>query len=143
MEALNSNEFYDFTGIRWFIVPKFIHFLVNYHYVKSVQILSFSGPYFPVFGLNTGKYGPEKTPYLDTFHTVLFVNYLLENLLWILQYQNFYDLHERLPLQSTLNEMFSKQKILIWKVNLLRKFLLYERGFLVSRIYAIFNNSNF
>ena len=30
----------------------------------------FSGPYFPVFGLNTGKYGPEKTPYLDTFHAV-------------------------------------------------------------------------
>ena len=43
----------------------------------------FSGPYFPVFGLNTEiytvnlriqskyrKYGPEKTPYLDTFHTV-------------------------------------------------------------------------
>ena len=25
----------------------------------------FSGPYFPVFGLNTGKYGPEKTPYLE------------------------------------------------------------------------------
>ena len=43
----------------------------------------FSGPYFPVFGLNkeiygvisvfsaiTGKYGPEKTPYLGTFHAV-------------------------------------------------------------------------
>ena len=29
-----------------------------------------SGLYFPVFGLNTGKYGPEKTPYLDTFHVV-------------------------------------------------------------------------
>ena len=41
-----------------------------------------SGPYFPAFRLNTkrsylsvfspnaGKYGPEKTPYLDTFHTV-------------------------------------------------------------------------
>ena len=28
----------------------------------------FPGPYFPIFGLNTGKYGPEKTPYLDTFH---------------------------------------------------------------------------
>ena len=27
-----------------------------------------SGPYFSVFGLNTGKYGPEITPYLDTFH---------------------------------------------------------------------------
>ena len=41
----------------------------------------FSGPFFPVFGLNTerygvcspnvGKYRPEKTPYLDTFHAVL------------------------------------------------------------------------
>ena len=35
----------------------------------------FSGPYFPVFGLNTGKYGTgkyglEKAPYLDTFHAV-------------------------------------------------------------------------
>ena len=29
----------------------------------SVQIQSFFGP-------NEGKYGPEKTPYLDTFHTV-------------------------------------------------------------------------
>ena len=27
-----------------------------------------SGPYFPVFSPNTGKYGPEKTPYLDIFH---------------------------------------------------------------------------
>ena len=26
--------------------------------------------YFPVFGLNTGKYRPEITPYLNTFHTV-------------------------------------------------------------------------
>ena len=29
-----------------------------------------SGSYFPVFGLNTGKYRPEITPYLDTFHAV-------------------------------------------------------------------------
>ena len=27
----------------------------------------FSGPYFPIFGLNPGKYGPEKTSYLDIF----------------------------------------------------------------------------
>ena len=27
-------------------------------------------PYFPVFELNKGKYGPEKIPYMDTFHTV-------------------------------------------------------------------------
>ena len=32
-----------------------------------------SGPYFPVFELNTGKYGPDITPYLDTFHAVLSV----------------------------------------------------------------------
>ena len=31
----------------------------------------FSGPYFPVLGLNTGKNGPENTSYLDTFHIVL------------------------------------------------------------------------
>ena len=31
---------------------------------------AFSGRHFPVFALNTGKYGPEKTPYLDIFHTV-------------------------------------------------------------------------
>ena len=30
----------------------------------------FSGPYFPVFGPNAGKYGLEETPYLDTFHAV-------------------------------------------------------------------------
>ena len=43
----------------------------NLHYVKSVQIRSFSGPYFPTFGLNTGKYGAEKTPYLEAFQAEL------------------------------------------------------------------------
>ena len=38
--------------------------------VKSVQYQVFSRLHFPVFGLNTGKYGPEKTPYLETFHAV-------------------------------------------------------------------------
>ena len=41
------------------------------HCVKSVQIRIFSGPYLPVFRLNTGKYGPKNTPYLDTFHAVI------------------------------------------------------------------------
>ena len=31
----------------------------------------FSGPHFSVFSPNTGKYGPEKTPYWDTFHAVI------------------------------------------------------------------------
>ena len=30
------------------------------------------GPYFPAFWLNTGKYGPEKAPYLDTFYAVVY-----------------------------------------------------------------------
>ena len=30
-----------------------------------------SGPYSSVFRLNTGKYGPEITPYLDNFHAVV------------------------------------------------------------------------
>ena len=30
----------------------------------------FSGPYFAIFGLNTGKYGPEKTLHLETFYAV-------------------------------------------------------------------------
>ena len=38
----------------------------------------FSGPYFPVFGLNTGKYRLEKTPYLDTFYAVFLAQLLLE-----------------------------------------------------------------
>ena len=34
-----------------------------------------SGPYVPVFGLNTGIYGPGITPYLDTFHAVTRVGF--------------------------------------------------------------------
>ena len=55
--------------------------------MKSVQIRSFSGLYFPAFGLNTasysvnfriqnaGKYGPEKTLYRDTFHVVFVLSF--------------------------------------------------------------------
>ena len=70
---------------------------VNNHCVKSVQIRIFSGPYFPVFDLNTKIYlfkygvfsgpyfpvfelktekdGTEKTPYLDTIHAVNFLTF--------------------------------------------------------------------
>ena len=42
-------------------------FFVKVHCVKSVPIWSFSGPYFPAFGLNTQRYyifvfGPEHGP---------------------------------------------------------------------------------
>ena len=48
--------------------------------MKSVQILSFLWSVFScipteygdlVFSANTGKYRPEETPYLDTFHAVI------------------------------------------------------------------------
>ena len=38
----------------------------------------FPGPYFSVFNPNTGTYGPEKTPYLDTFHAVKVVQITID-----------------------------------------------------------------
>ena len=43
----------------------------NFHCVKIVQYGVFLGSYFPVFGLNTGKYGPEKTLYLNIICTLV------------------------------------------------------------------------
>ena len=44
----------------------------------------FSGPYFPIFGMNTGKCGLKKTRYLDTFHAVVvLVDKLLDCDEWI------------------------------------------------------------
>ena len=40
---------------------------------KVSKYRAFSGLYFPAFGVNTERYGvngPEKTPYLGTFHAV-------------------------------------------------------------------------
>ena len=44
---------------------------------RCLNTYFFSGPYFPVIGLNVGKYGPGKTPYLETFHTVWEVSIFL------------------------------------------------------------------
>ena len=38
---------------------------------KVAKYGAFSGLYFPAYSPNTIKDGPEKTPYLDTFHAVL------------------------------------------------------------------------
>ena len=48
--------------------------LTQQHCVKVSKYGVFSGPYCPVFSLKTGKYGPKKTPHLDTFHTVQRIN---------------------------------------------------------------------
>ena len=39
---------------------------------------TFPGWYFPLFSPNAEKYGPEKTPYLDTFHTVCVLTFVLQ-----------------------------------------------------------------
>ena len=57
---------------------------LHLHCIKSVRIRSFSGTYFPAFGLNTERYEvslciqskcgktlTRKTSNMDTFHTVL------------------------------------------------------------------------
>ena len=43
-------------------VPLCLQYLKTH--ITSQLLCHYTGP-------NTGKYGPEKTPYLDTFHTVL------------------------------------------------------------------------
>ena len=47
---------------------------------ENIQIRNCSGPYFTKFGLNTRKYGPEKAPYLDAFHTMFFLLKLKANI---------------------------------------------------------------
>ena len=46
-------------------VTEFFTFRFMIHCVKVSKYRAFSGPYFPFFG-------PEKIPYLETFHGVFF-----------------------------------------------------------------------
>ena len=56
----------------WFLEIKIITFpfLNTLTAWKVSKYGVISGPYFPVFSPNTGKYGTEITPYLDTFHAM-------------------------------------------------------------------------
>ena len=62
---------------KFLITIKLLYlYICSYHCVKSVQIRSYFWSVFSyipisVFNPNTGKYGPEITPYLDTFHAVI------------------------------------------------------------------------
>ena len=64
-----------------------LHVSIRTHCQKNVQIRSFfqsefsrirtrirrDTPYLTVFSPNAGKYGPEKTPYLDIFRAVMII----------------------------------------------------------------------
>ena len=60
------NKCYPLTGLYVFYLQRKITVTAS----KISKYGVFSAAYFPVFGLNTGKYGPEKNLYLDTFHAV-------------------------------------------------------------------------
>ena len=47
------------------------------HCIKSVRIRSYTGSYFPAFGINTERYGVA--PNTDTFHLVKMLTKLLAN----------------------------------------------------------------
>ena len=58
--------------------------------VKKSNYGVISGLYFPVFSPNTGKYGPEITPYLDTFHAVAINLDIYICVIWLLLLPKFY-----------------------------------------------------
>ena len=64
------------------------------HSVKASKYGVISGPYFPVFGLNTGKYPPQISPYLDTFQTKIF-------------YKTTTEIHNRLTINFRMREVKS------------------------------------
>ena len=77
---------------QYVFIPRFdyfIRFCYYNHWVKSVRIRSYSGPYFPAFGLNTerysvslriqskyGKIWTRITPNTDSFQAVYRFGYL-------------------------------------------------------------------
>ena len=86
---------------------------------KAPNTEFFSGLYFPVFGLSTGKYRPEKTPYLDTFHAV--------------QHYLYFKLTLRKWVYFCLNIPFFKDQKMI--LNFTKRFFLYEN----EAAFACFN----
>ena len=73
--AKSSEDWYDSQYASVFTFSKFIHSTAW----KVYKYRAFSVPYFPVFSPNIGKYGPEKTPYLDTFHAVFYSTFCMKH----------------------------------------------------------------
>ena len=68
--SLNTLNGQNFSNRSFDGSVKPLNFCIYQHYVESAKYEVFSGPYVPVFRPNTGKYRPEKSPFLDTFHAV-------------------------------------------------------------------------
>ena len=80
-----SDDFWDWHRRAIFWTASRSWFSLNITAWKVSKYGVVSGPYFPTFGLNTsylsvfspseGKYGPELTPYLNTFRLVYILDY--------------------------------------------------------------------
>ena len=89
-------------------ISSFFWLSENYfiHCVKIVQVRSYFWFVFPILGPNTGKYLPEITPYLDTFHAVKGIfNFLHDTCFGSKKHKLFH-------LTSSTAQMFSKQVFL-------------------------------
>ena len=78
---------------------------------KGSECRVFLGKCFPVFSLNTGKYGPEKTPYLDSLYAVSPINQSKTKLFCYLQYISEqaihkFDSHIRFELNLSFSLLF-------------------------------------
>ena len=93
-----------------------------------------SGPYFPVFSLNTVKYGPEITPYFDTFRAVIGKRYLGNLLMtpWAVKFWKF----SRMPENNIADLLFlpyysrMRKNFLQWKGNNVRAICWHNTSFL-------------
>ena len=98
--------------------------------VKSVQIRSFFwsvffrigteygqiGTYLSTFSPNAGKYGPETTPYLDTFHALV----VFQSPFYLLSYSHCLTKMKMISLSCrTIQPTFSEKNSSIWLIYVL------------------------
>ena len=81
------NKYFPSNNVRIYkSLLSFVKKILVQYCVQSVRIWSFSGLYFPTFGLNTeryrvflriqskcGKIRTRKTPHTETFHAVFYL----------------------------------------------------------------------
>ena len=69
------------SSYKWYLRSKSLFHGLVFEAITEWKMSKYGvipGPHFPAFGMNAGKYGPEITPYLDTFQEG-------EQILWIQQ----------------------------------------------------------
>ena len=80
-----------------------------------------SSPYFPAFGLNSGKYRPEITPYLDTFHAVphCVKSVQIQRFFWFIFsyiWTEYGDIHRISPYSVRMRENTDQKNLRIWSL---------------------------